>query len=653
MSKLLGYFDLDLGLQDLDRVIKLSETSRSRNELPCQHIQSAQLVAAFTVHIHMNLHTGFAQDNSSGLTVLLLGRVDNRKEFTQDNLKSNSEILLNKYLDNPKNALQSLKGDFSGFIFNSKNNELILFRDKIGVAPLYYSIEKSRLIFASEIKSILALSDLEPKAEPQGLSDYIDGGDLSIRDDLTCFKNIYSVLPAHLVKIKNFNSAIEQYWDFNLEANNNQITFEDAKTEFKKLFKQAVERRIHYAKNPSVSLSGGLDSSAIYGQAQDINSDTKAYSYVSNLVASDEKKYLNDIENKFKKNITRVPIDDYVNISSTVADQIQIVEAPFVDYLWSITSQFEQFLANDKCEIMMSGHWGDQIFFDWGYLIDDIKEFKFKRVFSHLKEYNNWYQENVGAFIKNQIFREMIKMILPQPLIRLYKHIKAEMLRHKSKWLELRAIIQDNHVEYAILPKFNSVNLLKVSHQTQSLYNQVRSRYHIHCLEWNFKVANYHGIEFSFPILDIDLLQFMLTLPGHLQNHKGVPRAILRESLRDLLPQTIADRTWKADFSDFVHDAIRKEVSQIAKGLNANASCVQNGILSKDSLKNMTDHAKISANENDNTVSWRLFDLLGLETWSSTFLDKNDNIKADTNYTTGELSNEIAEKNSKTKQVTI
>ena len=112
------------------------------------------------------------------------------------------------------------------------------------------------------------------------------------------------------------------------------------------------------------------------------------------------------------------------------------------------------------------------------------------------------------------------------------KRLHAHLLRHT----------------FATLP---SARALPTAH-ARSLYEQVRSSRHVFCMEWDNKVAAMHGLEMAFPFLDRDLVSFLMRIPGELQTWQGVPKGLLREALRDVLPEAIAQRNWKADFTDFL-----------------------------------------------------------------------------------------------------
>ena len=81
----------------------------------------------------------------------------------------------------------------------------------------------------------------------------------------------------------------------------------------------------------------------------------------------------------------------------------------------------------------------------------------------------------------------------------------------------------------------------------RSIYLEARSKYHIHCMEWNNKAAALNGITCAFPFLDRDLVQFLMAVPGDIQNAGGVPRAMARDGMRGVLPDEIRARVWKGD----------------------------------------------------------------------------------------------------------
>src|SRR6185436_3472170 len=100
-----------------------------------------------------------------------------------------------------------------------------------------------------------------------------------------------------------------------------------------------------------------------------------------------------------------------------------------------------------------------------------------------------------------------------------------------------------------------------------SLYRAARSRYHALCMEWNNKSAAAHGLEMAFPFLDRDLIAFLMAIPGEMQSWKGVHKGILRHSLRGVLPDAIARRNTKADFTSAVNDGLAKDYDRLVQSV--------------------------------------------------------------------------------------
>src|SRR5262249_5708443 len=116
----------------------------------------------------------------------------------------------------------------------------------------------------------------------------------------------------------------------------------------------------------------------------------------------------------------------------------------------------------------------------------------------------------------------------------------------------------------------------------KALYQTVRSRYNVLCMESMNKVASMRGIEMAFPFLDRDLISFLMGIPGELQSRNGVQKWILREAMRGLLPTTIIERRWKADFTDVVNEGVERDYSKLVRHLRTHGAAVRLGYVEAD-----------------------------------------------------------------------
>jgi asparagine synthetase B (glutamine-hydrolysing) len=99
----------------------------------------------------------------------------------------------------------------------------------------------------------------------------------------------------------------------------------------------------------------------------------------------------------------------------------------------------------------------------------------------------------------------------------------------------------------------------------KALYHQVKSGYNVFRYEWANKIASIYGIEYAYPFLDQDLVAYLMAIPGEMQTWKGVPKGILREAMRGVLPTQILERRWNAEGTDLFNDRVAQDFPQIVE----------------------------------------------------------------------------------------
>jgi hypothetical protein len=151
-----------------------------------------------------------------------------------------------------------------------------------------------------------------------------------------------------------------------------------------------------------------------------------------------------------------------------------------------------------------------------------------------------------------------------------------------------------------------------------SIYNGVRSQYALTRLEAQNKTAAMHGLDTAFPFLDRDLLAFLMAIPGEMHTRDGVPKALLRDGCRSVMPDVIARRASKADFTDRVNNGAARDqatvVRAVGNGLSIEREYVRPGAL--DAIARFRPDADMSSALN----GWALCDLFSLELWLQEFI---------------------------------
>jgi asparagine synthase (glutamine-hydrolysing) len=566
---------------------------------------------------------------NSGAMLVMDGRLDNRDEIVSacglDRHVSDARCVLSAYERWADGFAARLNGDFAIAIFDSRAQRLLLVRDVIGVRPLYYVHNSRLLAFASEIKSLLAHPDITTRPDDEGVADFMLIGARPLdHQDLTCFRGVASVVPAHIVTVTRTSLARQRYWDFETGRRLRYRSFGEYVEAFAGHFTEAVTRRSRSIHPIAVSVSGGLDSSSIFCQAEVLRRSgatavpkIAGVSYVSERHETDEQHFLRDIESKYGVAADRFAIEPRTGMVRGVREQLTAIEAPFVDYMWGVTREVHIRAAATGARSMLSGHWGDQMLFSTAYLIDLLRRGAWRSIWRHTREYARYFGDEETAIRRRRLLVDAVRYHVPRAI--------APPL----KWLRLRAFerrppkpwFSPGFLASALRYRYRLATFERPFHSAhaQAVYIEARSKYHVQCMEWNAKVAAAHGLEVAFPFLDRDLIAFLMAIPGEVHARHGVPRVLLREAMRDILPESIRTRTWKSDFTQLVNHSLREDAAAILETMSADCLGVRFGYLDADRLAPELARLASMLNAPDCIDSWELADTYGLEMWLQVF----------------------------------
>ena len=158
---------------------------------------------------------------------------------------------------------EKLNGMFAIAAWDDEEKALYLSRDRFGVKPLYYWFNGKTILFASEIKAFFPFKDFKVELNHRALNEYFTFQNMFSYQSL--FKNVVMLPPANTVKVTSSSTYVKHHswWDYNFTEPDDKMTFEDAREETKRLFKQAVARQMVADVPVGSYLSGGMDSGSI------------------------------------------------------------------------------------------------------------------------------------------------------------------------------------------------------------------------------------------------------------------------------------------------------------------------------------------------------------------------------------------------------
>lgn len=519
-----------------------------------------------------------------------------------------------------------LLGDFAFAVFDPGKRRLLLARDAIGVRPLYYVRRAGLFAFASEIKALLTLPGIPVAPDPEGLAEYLMLGVRSLeRQEVTCFAGVEALVPAHLAVVTQDHVTVRRYWDFDRQRRLALQTPEQCAEGFREHFAAAVRRRMRATAPIAVSVSGGLDSSAIFCQAETLRRTVPGLcphvagiSYTADDGSTtDERSYLGEIERQYGLTIDRIPLDPRLSVRDGAEDQLKHIEAPFLDYLWPVSRALYQSARRQGARVLLSGHWGDQMLFSSSYLIDRARRWAWWDVRRHLKEYERWFLPGEARTLRRRFVRDLVRYHTPALLVPPLKWLRRHLVDRPTRDGVFAAPFLRRALSNAYRPADTGGRWH--SAHAHSLYLEVRSKYAVHCLEWSNKAAAAFGLEAAFPMLDRDLVEFLMAVPGALQNADGVPRAQLRTAMRGVLPDAIVRRTWKADFSAPVNTAVARDYDDLERQLSGPLQVVERGFVRPDGVGGLLARARQSLDGPECVEAWNLTDLYGFELWLRVF----------------------------------
>jgi asparagine synthase (glutamine-hydrolysing) len=565
-----------------------------------------------------------------GTRIAFDGRLDNRDDLLGavdlPGGSPDAALVLAHYQRFGRDCVGRLDGDFALAIFDAAQQTVLLARDPIGVRPLYYHATATTLAFASEIKAILAHPDVRSAPDDDVVADYLFN--LLAADDeigVTFYRDVRSVLPSHLVTVTPRRVERRRYWDFDVTRRFEGRSFGDAAAAFRERFERAVRRRLRAPSGGvggcvAVSVSGGLDSSAIYCVAERARQDGHAQrilgaSYtVADGTPADEKVYLDAIERACGVAIAR-----WDALPGGVVDgsreAVWHADGPLLESRWTGTNAYYRALRDRGARVLLTGHWGDQLLVDEAYLVDLVTRGSWAAAWTHLARLGVARDDGVAG-VRGRLLAGIAKAVMPDVMLRAYRRRHAPAFGDAHPIASIYAASFRQRATEARASASGGVPSGGSAH-ARAIYRTARSRYHVLCMEWNNKMAAMHGMDAAFPFLDRDLIALVMSVPGDLVTHGGEPKALLREAMRNVLPEAIRTRTTKADFSHDTNREAADDYDTLVECLRAGRAAAF-GYVDAGSMP-LLDRYRPHPGADTATLTWALTDLLALELWLARF----------------------------------
>lgn len=480
---------------------------------------------------------------------------------------TDTEVLIACFDCYGKECVSMFNGMWAFAIWDKQSKELFISRDRFGVKPLYYCDSEEGFLFASEIKQILTYSDKKWYVNKLRLIDYLVRGYSDYTEE-TMIEGIYQLRGGYnltlntVTKEKNYF----QYYDLNKVVQNNQ-SFEKACAIFREAFENSVDLRLRADVPVGYCLSGGLDSSAIVCVADNKikvqNKNIKQVSISSCFSDKryDEQEYIDEVLNKTDVEGIKI-FPDGNSLFDDLDDLIWHMDEPFGST--SMYAQWNVFkgAANNKLTVMIDGQGADEQLAGYSgfysvILAEYLRKFRYIQFFRELKKYKKLRAET-EKYVKSYkiIVEALISAYIPRKLQKLGK-------------LYLFYLRQNYPFEREDIKRvIKTIDLYPASNSRQYILDQFRCNLSM-LLRYEDRNSMAFSIESRVPFLDYKLVESAFSMPIEYKINGGITKLIMRESLKDILPEKIRTRysklgfvtpedQWINDNKDFYREELRK-----------------------------------------------------------------------------------------------
>jgi asparagine synthase (glutamine-hydrolysing) len=534
---------------------------------------------------------------------LLRAQLENRgHRFVTDH--SDTEVLVHGWEEWGLELFARLNGMFGVAIWDRTSRTLTIARDRYGIKPLYYaSLHGGGLVFASEIKAILASGLIASRPSPAGLLEYFSFQNLTRRE--TMFAGIYQLEPGMHFQWRDGRWQTGRYWDLSFPRSRRQ-SLANLAEEHRAILTRAVRRQIAADVPVKTYLSGGIDSTAITVVAHQLDPNVTAYSCIFDLDGVgqdsrvDERAYSRLVAQAY--GLERVewmlPQDSLVQC---LADYVLVMEDLRMGMGYPVYA-IAQRVAQDA-KVVLSGTGGDEL--HAGY-VGRFQNVARAAGLGHARlgwgprglkrRLARWRHGKVSA---DEAHRRMLHfMVRPEEMSEAFT---PEFLR-AAQGFDARQVMDD------FLRQCPSRDW-----RDRILYLDAKT-YLAGLLVFEDKVSMAHSLETRVPLLDNELVDFVLDVPFDALWQGDVGKVLFRESVRPLVPPEIYAKP-KMGFSPPDASWYRGRLRPWIESLLHPRFTVERGIFQPAYIRRVLDE-HFSGRKDNYYLIWSF---LNLEMWCRTF----------------------------------
>jgi asparagine synthase (glutamine-hydrolysing) len=563
------------------------------------------------------------ENEDGSIIVVFNGEIYNYREVREQLVQrghtfvtaSDTEVIVHLYEDFGEECVHHLRGMFGFSVWDKRHRRLFVARDRLGIKPLYYTDNGTRLVFGSEIKSLLYYPDVEARPDLDGLSNF-----LSLKyvpAPQTMFAGIQALPPGYTLTCDERGIRLRQYWDLSfVNEHDGHTTEAEYEEQLDHLMREIV--RMHLVSDVPFGafLSGGVDSSTIVAlMSEFLNEPVKTFSVGFTGEGSEysELPYAHIVSKHCHTDHHDIFIgpQDFMNLTEKVIwhlDQPIADEACLANYMVAE-------LASRHVKMVLTGEGGDELFAGYARYPGE----RMSPLFRH-----------IPLALRGMMMATLPRIAgLRRPKLALYALCHSDEVTRFLNWFPLF----NSDMKAALLSPSLKAQLNGVTSREVFAYhlaktnatNPINRMLYVDTKLWlpddllarGDKTSMATSIEGRVPFLDHKLVEFAAALPTELKLKGFVRKYLLKRVSAKLLPEIIIKRK-KEGFPIPIAVWLRREVRPYIRDILSPESIQRRGLFQYAVIEKLLDeHESGFADHGD-----KLWSLLSVELWYRRFIDQ-------------------------------
>ncbi|EAQ98932.2 asparagine synthase (glutamine-hydrolyzing) [Congregibacter litoralis] len=530
--------------------------------------------------------------------------------------KTDTEVILAAYATYGEDCLEHLNGMFAIALWDKAESSLFLARDRVGKKPLYYGSRGRDVVFASELKALMAADLIEKKIRLDAVYDFF--AYQYVPDPKTIFEDVFKLEPGHYAKIDSKGIEVRQYWDISFDAQDIDETTAVAK--LREQITRSTKLRMTSDVPLGAFLSGGVDSGGIVATMAKLSDKPITTCTIGfHEEEFDETSFAQIVADQYNCDHHEFKVGE--NVVNSLREIVSYFDEPFADPSL-VPTYYVCKLARQKVTVALAGDGGDEVFAGYEKY--------------HTYAIENLWRSLVPAFIRNKLaplVTRALEHVTFRPLRRLATLARAlsadpalgfYMTNSQitdRQWQDLattetKAQLQGYHPSHRSLEMFAKCQ--SDDPMTCALYTDMKTYLPGDILVKVDRMSMANSLEVRAPLLDFELIEFAARLKTQLKYRSGTKKYILKKAFEPVIPASIRNRK-KMGFSPPVDVWLRNELKNLASNELFRADGALQNIFSLSHIQKMWDMHQSGRNDMSNI----LWPLLIFQLWSDEYFGGN------------------------------